>query len=451
MSTPVGPRVRRALHRALLPIVALLLAACDGYPGDWAGIDHGFLGLSRAGCADITGTYRLSPSDGMGPPYTQSVIERRIRNRPRQWRWETMSVEGKAADSLVLTLRRGRGMMDAYRASIATKGGYDERQYQRMHSPQARWDGAFARMTDDEFERNLSTLYLWPEERLTLVHGRDYECADGWLTADRLVHDPGPDRSRPRPDTVIGVVRMARDKQGFLVFNGQYPEAVELTVWCGDGCKGIPLGTWALDSWSHLAPTEPETVTMPRPWAEPFPADTPPPATARFRPLATPVEIRSRFEPFVKAPLEVQDVRRVGSRYDVIVRSRAGKDAFAPMFEPIARSYQFPGLSVKGLEALGNDAWELTVRVEPKPRESTTAPATIESRLRALLPPGVSLERIRPSGAGFYVGITAVSEAAFVALLRAIPGDPGFEEPDVTEATREGARVRALIWVRERM
>lgn len=436
---------------ALPVLVAVLLSACDGYPDGWAGIDRGFLGLARAGCPDLAGTYRLSPSDALGPPYTQSVIERAIRNRPQRWRWETMTVAGRASDSLLLTVRRSQRTMDAYRASITAQGEYYERQYQRMHSPEVRWQGAFARMTDDAFERNLAELYLWPEARLTIVRGRDYECARGWVTADRVVHDPGPDRSRPRPDTVIGTVRIARDKKGYLVFNGRYPEAVEYPIWCGDGCKGIPLGTWDLHSWSHLAPAEPETVAIVRPWAAPFAADTPPPAPARFRPLPTPEEVRTLFEPFVKAPLELRDVRRAGSSYDVIVRSGAGTAAFAPMFEPVARSYLFPGLQVKGLAALGNGTWELTVRVVPQGRRSATAPATIEARLRALLPPGVVLERIRPSGTGFHVNVDAASEAAFAALLRAIARDPGFEEPDVTEADREGSKVRALIWVRARV
>lgn len=265
------------------------------------------------------------------------------------------------------------------------------------------------------------------------------------------MHDPGPDRNNPRPDTVIGVVRIARDRKGFLVFNGRFRERQEITIWCGDGCKGIPIGTWTMNEWSHLDPTDPTEVTIARAWAEPFEPDLPPPASARFLPMQTPEEIRALIEPLVASPLAVREVRRAGSSYDVVVRSEGGRDLFAPLFEPIERSGRFPGMQVKGLASLGNGVWDLTLRVVPTVQGSATSPAVIEARLRALVPAGVVIEGVRPSGAGFTVSLVAPTGAAFVATLRAIAADARFETPDVSDATRSDSLVRARIWVRERM
>lgn len=171
-----SPAGRREVGRALVLITAVLLSACDGYPDGWAPIDHGFLGLVRIGCPTVTGTYRLHPSRGRGRPYQQSFLARTIDDRNRRWPWEALTIEGNPADSLRLIVRRSQATMDRYRDSITASGEYYERQYQRMHSPQVRWQGSFARMTDAEFERNLAELYLWPAESSTVVRGRDYEC-----------------------------------------------------------------------------------------------------------------------------------------------------------------------------------------------------------------------------------------------------------------------------------
>lgn len=87
-------------------------------------------------------------------------------------------------------------------------------------------------------------------------YGGDYYCEDGWLKVnDRSIPDTWDDAVHsgsfvPRRREV----RMAPGATGTLVARLDFIDYGELTVWCGDGCKGIPL-PWTFEtrsSWSAV-------------------------------------------------------------------------------------------------------------------------------------------------------------------------------------------------------
>lgn len=434
-------------------VSCLSVAACgDGQPDGWPRSDHGVLGVGGGECPDLSGTYRLTEIEGRMPAYSQSVFERNIRNEKRRYRWETMTIEGRTRDSLVLTLKRRPETLAKYRASITESGQYYEARYQRMMSPVVRWNSGFARMTDREYEENLDELYLAPQQTLVLKWENDYRCADGWLSSERLVHDPGPDPMRPRPDTVIGVVYTMRDTDGRLQFKSEYPEDVQFSLWCGDGCRGVPLGTWTMHEWARLDTTTAPEVERPRPWAEPF--DEPilmgdEATSARWAPMQTPDEIRALLAPLVPAPLAVVGVERAGSQYRATIRSPTGTEPFTTMFEPIARSFKFGSVQSKSLRQINGGLWEMTLALSVQSTNSATPVADIEQRLRSIVPRAVLVERVKASGAGFLVTITTPDRTSYGRAIRAIEGDAWFVRPDVYTATQRGAGVQATLFVRE--
>ncbi len=439
----------------LVLLVVSAVAACgDGKPDGWARSDHGVLGVGGGECPDLTGTYRLTGIDGRVVAYSQSVFERHILNEKRRYRWETMTIEGRTRDSLVLTLKRRPETLAKYRASVTESGQYYEDRYQRMMSPAVRWNSGFGGMTDREYEENLDQLYLAPQQTLVLKWENDYLCADGWLSSDRLVHDPGPDRNRPRPDTVIGVVYTARDTEGRLQFKSEYPEDVQFSIWCGDGCRGVPLGRWTMHEWARLDTTTAPVVERARPWAEPF--DEPirigdEGSRARGAPMQTPDEIRGLLAPLLPAPLAVVGVERAGTQYRATIRSPKGTEPFTKMFDPINRSYKFGSVYSKGLRQIDGGLWEMTLAITVQSTNSATPVEQIEQRLRSIVPRSVIMERVTVSGAGFSVTFTASDRTSVSAMLRAIETDPWFVQPDLYNVTDRGARVQGIMFVREKI
>lgn len=72
------------------------------------------------------------------------------------------------------------------------------------------------------------------------------DCADGWLELERGVRD-GRDQ----------VVEITRDETGGLIARQTVElSRSEFTVWCGDGCKGIPYARRTEARWARLAPAE---------------------------------------------------------------------------------------------------------------------------------------------------------------------------------------------------
>lgn len=106
-------------------------------------------------------------------------------------------------------------------------------------------------------------------------YGGDYWCDDGWL---RL----GGDISA-RWDSAVNVngfyarrhaMYLATGREGALVTKLEHTDYDEFTVWCGDGCKGIPLPwTFRTRTTWHRAEAWPEGAPRPAAIAETMAAE----------------------------------------------------------------------------------------------------------------------------------------------------------------------------------
>lgn len=440
----------------LVGLAALLatLSGCDGYPRDWPGLDRPLLGS----CPDIRGTYAIGSNDedgtgrnaGMDSSFFRHVLPPRTAQR---WHWETMTIAGNPAERLEITLMRSKATQDAWRQRLFEKGGmgYYEKQYKTMHDPATRWSGSFARMTDAEFQANLDKLYLAPVAQVTLTHGQEYQCDGGWLSGPRLVHDPGPNPHEPRPDQEIGIVRFARDKEGHLVAESVYPEDVFISLWCGDGCKGVSLGTWTMHRWKRWAPAAPAWQgEIERPWAAPFQrpryGQTPddPALTSRL------ADVKATLAPMIAAPARLHDVRVDGQDVVAMIDSPV-LTPYHALFETVERARAFTRVTADALERSADGGWRLHLLLGLSPQASGTPLAAIAAQLQPLLPAGCALHRVDPQGAGFVLDGYCPTKAALSQWLRAIETSEHFHRADLeTYLVRADGAYDARIRFRER-
>lgn len=101
-------------------------------------------------------------------------------------------------------------------------------------------------------EDSLLTVIAWvdhePRDTVRLRKGREFHCADGWLEPaypqwlPSYADDSSAARARQAGRTSL---MLATGDKGALVGRLDHHTYDEFTVWCGDGCKGIPLPwTW---------------------------------------------------------------------------------------------------------------------------------------------------------------------------------------------------------------
>lgn len=266
------------LIRALVAgCAALLLTACDGKPDGWAAIDGGLVSsITSKGCPELTGTYRLHPrGDDNGNVMSVAIFTSRLSSQSTAFPWETITISGDAKTALVATFARSATTMAALHASAQAwerKVGMNRiaaENYAVMNSPAGRRLPRFATMSDDEYERYLQKTFAWPTTTVTLRHGVHYSCSGGWLE-DLLGVDgvPGQREDGKSVQSYSHSSRLARDKAGHLVAHHIMMVRQTLTLWCGDGCKGIPLGMWKQHGWGRwTADTPAWNGAVPRPWA----------------------------------------------------------------------------------------------------------------------------------------------------------------------------------------
>lgn len=97
-------------------------------------------------------------------------------------------------------------------------------------------------------------------------YARDYYCEDGWLhiRSGEISHRFDADVASPGFYALAHAMRIARSKRGALVARLDRIDYDELTVWCGDGCKGIPL-PWTFETRSTWSAAERWREGTPRP------------------------------------------------------------------------------------------------------------------------------------------------------------------------------------------
>ena len=398
-------------------------------------------------CPSLAGTYQLTVAT---PPFPQTEFGRLAATSGARYPWETMTIAGDADDSLVITLARSEAQREAYREALFAKGAYYENQYRRLHRPDVRWSSGFATMTDAEYEANLQQLTLAPTQVAVLRRRVHYSCTKGWVQVDRVVHDPGPDPMNPRPDTVIGQVLLRRGAKGSLVARADYRDEKELMLWCGDGCRGIKLGTWGVRQWGRWpGASAPANGTVARPWAEPF---EPPPLRSSDRPPASPAEsIASALRPLLPGEVQLRSVVVDGDGYRALVASRNT----APLTHVMATlrgAYRFRGERVVGLTRSAGGDWVLAIDLGDIWVDSPANPHNPIQPLTEALPPGVRWVGTSAAGQGLEVTLVAKEEGAMRDAVRAIEQLTAYEEVRVKSSIQSPVDQAfvTVVYVRER-
>jgi len=199
---------------AMMPFALLLaLAACnddlDGMPREWRPLELG----QDAGCPAVAGRY----------VYTAEPIGWQLAGRHVPW------------DSVPVDLEYYVIAGSADTSMRVTVGYVDGRTY---------------------------------EKRLLKgsQYARDYHCEDGWLhvrageISDRFDDEVASEGFHAKRHEM----RLARRKDGALVARLDRIDYDEFTVWCGDGCRGIPL-PWTFTTRSTWSAAEPWVEGAPRP------------------------------------------------------------------------------------------------------------------------------------------------------------------------------------------
>ena len=444
--TPPHDSTFRSLALALAAVP--LVSACSPNPGDWFKARWEPMAALTQRCPNLEGTYTMA--GGARPPMSQTIFGSYVTGGNRRFPWETMTIAGQGDDSLVLTLARSQRQRDAFRDAVFARGAYYEREYRRMHSPAVRWSSGFATMTDSAYAANLETLYLAPVRSYTLRRGEHHTCKGGWLRVDRVVHDPGPDRNNPRPDTVVGEVLLRKGWKGDLVAMAKVREAREFTVWCGDGCKGIPLGTWTARTWgrwrsSAVASDGPS----PRPWAEPF--EAPPLSRAPTAASTPPEAIADALRPMLPSGARLQTIERDGSGSRAQIASHS-TTPMAALIASLRRAYRFRGERVLGISRAADGGWVMTLGIGDLWFDSPANPHDPTRAAWEALPAGVKLVGVQGGAArGLELTLVADRQSAIDDAVQAIAGQAAYEAVSLKSSIRSSVGdVVAIVYVRER-
>lgn len=398
-------------------------------------------------CPSIEGTYALT---GTRPPLSQTVLGDLARSSGARFPWETMTIAGDADDSLVVTLARSEAQREAYRDYVFSRGAYYENEYTRLHRPDVRWSSGFATMTDDEYEENLQKLYLSPTRTQTLRRRDHYTCKSGWVRVERVVSDPGPDRSNPRPDTVIGVVMLRRGWKGSLVARADYRDEKEFLLWCGDGCNGIPLGTWNVHDWGRW-PSAPRAANgaVAQPWAEPF--EAPELRVSDRAPATTPDAITEALRPMLPAEVQLQSMTRDGDGFRAVLVSR-NTTPFTQLLDAVRRSYRFRHERVVGLARGAGGDLMLSLSLGDIWQNSPANPHDPTGALTQALPDGVRMVGVRGAGEGLEVTLVSTEQSPMDDAVRAISRLTAYDSVAVKSSIRSSydQSIVTIVYIRER-
>lgn len=443
--------ITRPIGALLAPLGACLLmaalVACTAGPPDGSAPRWEPLASLTASCPSLDGTYTLAPTR---VPLSQTVLGDLAMSSGRKYPWESMTIAGNADDSLVVTLARSERQRAEYRDALFAKGAYYEKQYRQLHRPDVRWSSGFATMTDSAYEANLETLALAPTRTQTLRRGSEYVCTDGWVRVDRVVRDPGPDRSNPRPDTVIGVVLLRRGTNGALVARADYKDEIEFSLWCGDGCTSVSFGTQRMRQWGRWdAAPAPANGVVARPWAEPFdpPLVRPASGASSSSPNAIAEELRAFLPPDVRLTEVAPDAD--GFRVQLVSRNTT---PFTQLMRALRRSYRFRHERVVGLSRDTGGDWRLALDLGDIWVNSPANPHNPTRALLQALPPTVTWSGTNGAGKGLEVTLVAKEQREMDHAIRAIERLTEYQDVRVKSSIRSSVdqAIVTVVYVRER-
>ncbi len=216
----------------------LLLAGCGGGAGDVDRADKAALQMDHVGCPDLSGAYAFNVPGERGVSYQGSML--------LEFPVEDGNRVPAAQISGLIVQRQAHGLYDWHflidDARVMQQLGVIRefekpryREWYRLLSDPGR--AAFiARNGEAAYTKRMTALGPRAEIVRTLRAGSDMVCRDGWLELPRAYGKP---------------IRLTRGEDGSIIGESREISTVGVTVWCGDGCKDLPIPTGTFTGGLH--------------------------------------------------------------------------------------------------------------------------------------------------------------------------------------------------------
>lgn len=417
------------------------------------------------GCPALAGTYALPDIDGQWPSFDGTPWA--------QFRFGEVGRAPLAWFDQVTLVTPAPGMLEA---RFRVRPERITEQIQGMHDlggPRyARWHALVQPAARASYERNygagayaeqLRAVGPMVEASWSGTQGRDFTCKDGELRFARATGRP---------------LRLTRGPTGGVQVSGTELKTVGIPVWCGDGCKELPIPTGTRDASVEW------WVTQARPEWAPDVASLKPPkeavaeaervrlarqAAIDRRVFASVDEIRSRLTPLLPPGGTLESVEIRDGAVHIVHRAPEGRETLfaravrgfgeAPRglqvvyvtSRPTQRDVEFRLVDSALVRREPMPAWEAkdgasdAASVSPLPVLTPAAPtrridsAGLKASAQALLPAGMRVERASARDDVAYLSGTAPRNAVVSDGLRALDAAAQARAPS-------GPRVE-LMWV----
>ncbi|MCI1730148.1 MAG: hypothetical protein LKM32_12445 [Chiayiivirga sp.] len=221
----------RVRQRGVLGLcLAAWLGGCGSSVDGVDRADQEALGLDAYGCPDLSGTYAFRPPGERDMNFRGSILEpfeSQWRDRVKLRQLQAVTIRRLAAGQFEF-----RFVKDADRVleHLALIREYEKPRYRQLyHLAQDRGRAAFLEHRDEAaYARQLADLGPTAEEVRDLRVNIDFHCRKGWLDLPRQYTDP---------------IRLTLGADRSLIGESDEISTYGVPVWCGDGCKEFPIPT----------------------------------------------------------------------------------------------------------------------------------------------------------------------------------------------------------------
>ncbi len=384
----------------LASLLAALLAGCGRHDrADGPPLAH-----ASARCPDLAGTYRVADR-------TQLV-------HGTDGPWERLEITGTPGGTLQFTWRR------------PPQSGVD---LELGREPRRRWSRGDRDLSDADYAAQFGhPATALPTESSQTLERQNYTCANDLL--------------RTRAGKYLG-----RDTDGNLVGEPE-PRTVidhQIDLWCGDGCRGIPLSSHVEHHWSTweatTAPMATVTIAASDGAFEVRDAE----ARLTIKPggsdrCSSPDWWQRRIGGLVAAGASVEQLD-VGQNDARLTLTASSSDALAASFAAIDASHEFGDIQVLRFSGRDQHPQRIDATIERDPHAAASASDLVSNAVRALLPRGTTLLRLQASGGGCEVEIQSRNPIAGHDLVNAMRTAPGFVDANLN--ARLGGQEADIQWV----
>lgn len=220
--------MRYAIKTALAGLAMTTLLAGCGPGGDGAQADRAALKLDARGCPDLGGTYAFSAPGEGGASFEGSLFE----SLPAEngatipaGQISGLSIQRSAHDGYTLRFFVGDDRVMQHLKVIHEYEKPRYREWYHLLSDPAR-AAYIERNGLRAYDEHLARLGPTAEIVRELKQGVGMTCRDGWVEIPRAYRKP---------------LRLTLGEDGSIIGEAPELDTVGVTVWCGDGCKDIPV------------------------------------------------------------------------------------------------------------------------------------------------------------------------------------------------------------------